>query len=117
MRILIADDHAGSAQMVANFLRRQGHEVFTTGTAAAALDYCGTHMIDLLISDVGLPDVDGWELLRRVRMRCPAKAIALSVFARAVEAERSLSSGFDAHLAKPFDFPTLTATLDRVLNN
>jgi two-component system CheB/CheR fusion protein len=105
-----------SVHTVATFLRGEGHEVVITGTAAAALEYCNAHMIDLLISDVELPDVSGWELLRRVRNTCPAKAIALSAYARAIEAERSLSSGFDAHLAKPFDFPILVATLDRVLS-
>ena len=67
----------------------------------------------LLISDIGLPDFDGWELLARLRAHCAVPAIALTAFNSDEDRERSRAAGFDAHLPKPVDFKTLTAVVAR----
>jgi CheY-like chemotaxis protein len=97
--------------MLALVLRGSGHDVLAVGTAGEALRACGEGSFDLLISDIGLPDFDGWELLARLRNRCAIPAIALTAFGSHEDRERSRAAGFDAHLPKPVDFKTLTAVV------
>jgi CheY-like chemotaxis protein len=114
MRILIVEDHADSADVLSAVLRRGGHEVRIAPNGAAALAACGGEPFDLLISDIGLPDVDGWELLRRVRERCDLPAIALTANGLPEDVERSRAAGFAEHLSKPVDFAKLMATVARL---
>jgi CheY-like chemotaxis protein len=111
MRILLVEDHQDSANMLALILRGDGHDVLAVGTAGEALRACGEASFDLLISDIGLPDFDGWELLVRLRENCDIPAIALTAFGRHEDRERSRAAGFDAHLPKPVDFKSLTAAV------
>ena len=111
MRILLVEDHRDSANMLALVLRGAGHDVLAVGTAGEALRACGEASFDLLISDIGLPDFDGWELLARLRAHCAIPAIALTAFNSHEDRERSRAAGFDAHLPKPVDFKTLTAVV------
>ena len=108
MRILVVEDHGDSADLLARVLRGAGHEVLTAATAAEALAACATRVYDLLISDIGLPDCDGWELLRRVRERHVLRAIAVSAFGAPADLERSRRAGFEIHLVKPISFERLT---------
>jgi CheY-like chemotaxis protein len=112
MRILIVEDHPDSADMLARILRGRGHHVESVGTAAEALHRCVDHTFDLLVADLGLPDFDGWELLRRLREKCAIRGVALSAYARTTDIDKSLATGFDAHLTKPVDFATLVATVE-----
>jgi len=98
---------------VALLLRGNGHDVLAVGTAGEAFRACGEAAFDLLISDIGLPDFDGWELLARLRAHCAVPAIALTAFNSHEDRERSRAAGFDAHLPKPVDFKTLTAVVAR----
>ena len=98
MRILLVEDHEDTAAMMALVLRGDGHDVLDVGTAADALRACGEGCFDLIISDIGLPDLDGWELLARVRARCAVPAIALTAFGQPADVARSRAAGFDAHL-------------------
>jgi DNA-binding response OmpR family regulator len=113
MRILLVEDHQDSADMLALVLRGNGHDVLAVGTAGDALRACGEASFDLLISDIGLPDFDGWDLLARVRENCGIPAIALTALGSNADRERSRAAGFDAHLAKPVEFKTLTAVVAR----
>jgi CheY-like chemotaxis protein len=113
MRILYVEDHPDTARMTALLLRRRGHDVRAVGTAAEALGACAASAFELLISDIGLPDLDGWELLARVRQRWAVPAIALTAFAQPADVARSRAAGFDAHLTKPVDFPVLVAAVAR----
>ena len=76
MRILLVEDHRDSADMLALVLRGNEHDVLAVGTAAEALRACGEGAFDLIVSDIGLPDFNGWELLGRVRENCATPAIA-----------------------------------------
>jgi DNA-binding response OmpR family regulator len=114
MRILIVEDHADSAAILAIVLRRAGHDVSVAVTAAGALAACAAESFDLLVSDIGLPDMDGWELLRRLREHCAIPAIALTANGLSEDVERSRAAGYDEHLHKPVDFALLTATVARV---
>ena len=95
MRILLVEDHQDSANMLALVLRGNGHDVLAVGTAGEALQACVEAAFDLLISDIGLPDLNGWELLARLRAHCAVPAIALTAFSSHEDRERSRAAGFD----------------------
>jgi DNA-binding response OmpR family regulator len=114
MRILLVEDHYDSADSLARILRRDGHEVQIAALAQEALRACETSSFDLLISDIGLPDLNGWELLGRIRRHCDIPAIALSAFNASADEMRSRDAGFAAHLAKPINFETLKSTIARL---
>ena len=113
MRTLIVEDHPDCSIALARLLRRMGHEVRAAATAEEALRACGEESFDLLISDIGLPDMTGWALLRRVRERCAVPAIALTAYGSPADEERSRAAGFQVHLSKPVDIAALKAAVSR----
>jgi DNA-binding response OmpR family regulator len=107
MHILLVEDHCDTADSLARLLRRDGHAVQIAGLADEALRACASATFDLLISDIGLPDTDGWALLERIRRHCDLPAIALSAFTTDEDEARSRAAGFTAHLHKPLSFGLL----------
>ena len=106
LHVLVAEDDADSAAAVTAILRLHGCETQTAATAAECLRITGEWPTDVLICDVGLPDDDGYGLLRRLRTlpegeRIPA--IALTAYARPEDRAKALAAGFRAHLSKPLD--------------
>jgi PAS domain S-box-containing protein len=102
LSVLVVDDEADARELLRRLLAEQGCEVATAGSAEEALTILGGQRCDVLLSDIGMPGTDGYELLRRVRARDAAqKAIAVTAFARPQDRERALAAGFDGHLAKP----------------
>lgn len=106
LHVLVAEDDVDSAAAVTAILRLHGCETQTAGTAAECLRITGEWPTDVLVCDIGLPDDDGYGLLRRLRNlpegeRIPA--IALTAYARPEDRARALAAGFRAHLAKPLD--------------
>ena len=96
-------------------LEECGAEVTTAESAAQALERIGECEPNLLISDIGMPDVDGYEFLRRLRRtRTPwanVPAIALTAFARSEDRTRALRAGYISHVAKPIEPSELLATI------
>ncbi|MBA3506617.1 MAG: response regulator, partial [Betaproteobacteria bacterium] len=116
-RILVADDNMDLATMVAQLLELSGHEVCVAHTGAAALDAAGVFNPDVALIDIGLPDMDGYEVATRLRNEqsdCTATLIAVTGFGRDVDRQRSKSAGFAHHLVKPIDFDQLSSLLTRV---
>jgi PAS domain S-box-containing protein len=108
MRVLAVDDDADTLEMLTLFLRRAGAEVASAASAAAALETLESFRPDVLVADIGMPEVDGYELLRRVRALLPDRggltpAIALTAYAGEPDRVRALRSGFQAHLPKPVE--------------
>lgn len=106
LHVLVAEDDVDSAAAVTAILRLHGCETQTAGTAAECLRITGEWPTDVLVCDIGLPDDDGYGLLRRLRNlpdggRIPA--IALTAYARPEDRARALAAGFRAHLSKPLD--------------
>jgi PAS domain S-box-containing protein len=106
LRVLVAEDDVDSAAAVTAILKLHGCETKTAPTAAECLRITGEWPADVLICDVGLPDDDGYGLLRRLRAlpegeRMPA--IALTAYARPEDRAKALAAGFRAHLSKPLD--------------
>jgi PAS domain S-box-containing protein len=102
LRILLVEDHGATARMIRTILTLEGHTVETAGDVATALEVAGQHDFDLLLSDLGLPDGSGHDLLCRLRERgYRFPGIALSGYGREDDVRRSYEAGFAAHLTKP----------------
>ncbi len=114
MRILIVDDNADAADMMADILRSMGHETAVAHDGATGLAQCIAFGPDLAILDLGLPEIDGYALARQIRAEPRFAAmplIALSGYAQREDIERSKAAGFTHHLAKPADWKRLEAIL------
>jgi PAS domain S-box-containing protein len=106
LHVLVAEDDVDSAAAVTAILRLHGCETKTAPTAAECLRITGEWPTDILICDVGLPDDDGYGLLRRLRSLPEGEhipAIALTAYARPEDRAKALAAGFRAHLSKPLD--------------
>jgi signal transduction histidine kinase/DNA-binding response OmpR family regulator len=120
LRILIVDDEADTRDLVQEVLARQGAEVRVSGSAAEALRTLAAWNPDLLISDVGMPVEDGYELIKQVR-RFDAEhhghipAVALTAYVGAEDHRRALAAGFQTHLAKPIVPKALIDTVARIV--
>jgi signal transduction histidine kinase/ActR/RegA family two-component response regulator len=105
-RILVVDDEADSAELLAFVLEERGAVVKTARGAREALDVANTFAPQVLVTDIAMPDEDGFALLRALRAR-PAfasiPAVALTAFARADDVEATRASGFEWHVSKPVD--------------
>jgi PAS domain S-box-containing protein len=104
-RVLVVEDNDDAREMLAALLRLLGHEVFEAGTGAAALDLARDHPPAVVIMDIGLPDLDGYEVARRLRQRLGAdvRLVALSGYGQPQDRARASGAGFDEHLVKPVD--------------
>jgi CheY-like chemotaxis protein len=114
LRLLLVDDHADTRRILSRLLGRCGHEVSTADCGQSALKLMETEPFDALISDIGLPDSSGYELVREAKRRQPVRGIALSGFGMEEDVRRSLEAGFDYHLTKPVEFQELRALLQRI---
>ena len=119
LRLLAVDDDPDVRQVLATLLAEEGARVSTAGSVAEAMERLRFHRYDVVLSDIGMPDSDGYELarlLRGLRERESATLasvplIALTAFSRAEDARRALDSGFDLHIGKPVDIEKLVAAL------
>ena len=113
-RVLAVDDYADALAPFAEVLRLEGAIVDTASGGQEALALLQTQHYDLLVSDLGMPGMDGFELIAEVRRHEPTRelrAIAMSGFGRRVDARRALEAGFDAHVPKPASIDELKAAI------
>jgi signal transduction histidine kinase/ActR/RegA family two-component response regulator len=111
LQIVVVDDEPDSRDMICRILVEQGAHVVVTASAEEAMKALDRAHVDLLISDIGMPQVDGYELLRRLRATGhQIPALALTAFAREDDRSKALAAGFGAHLAKPFDATALVSS-------
>jgi CheY-like chemotaxis protein len=119
VKVLVVDDEVDARDLIRRVLGDCDAEVLTAGSAAEALAIVERERPHVLVSDIGMPHVDGFELLRRVRALGEARggkipAIALTAFARSEDRTRALRSGFLVHVAKPVEPSELVATVASV---
>lgn len=114
LRVLVVDDEADHRELVACALTHAGASIVCAESAEAALTALSDAPVDVLLSDLAMPDEDGWSLIARIRAGSAAPdlpAIALSAHATDPECERALAAGFDRHLTKPADLAMLKRTI------
>jgi signal transduction histidine kinase/ActR/RegA family two-component response regulator len=115
--VLLVDDDPDTLEFLARILRERGAAVITASSGVEALELLEVDRPRLLISDIGMPNMDGFELLRRVRSVYQASelpAIAITAFARSEDRDRALDAGFQVHLAKPVNLAALLAAIERL---
>lgn len=111
-RVLIVDDNEDAADSLAIVLRFEGHDASVTYSAQGALDAGGSAEPEFVLLDIGLPDMDGYEVSRRMRAAgIEARIVALTGYGQLEDRQRSADAGFDAHLVKPVDMAKLRALL------
>lgn len=115
MAILLVEDHDATRHTLAVLLERRGHHVTQAESVSAGYDHAMAGEFDLLMSDIGLPDGRGDELLVRIRETHPALfGIALSGYGMEADIQRSRKAGFALHLTKPVSLQELERALRRV---
>jgi signal transduction histidine kinase/CheY-like chemotaxis protein len=115
LKILLVEDDGPTLKVMTRLLGKPPYQVRTANTFAAALEAASAEDFDLIISDIGLPDGSGLELMRQIRDRYAARGIALSGYGMEEDIRRSREAGFLAHLTKPVDFQKLQGAIAQVL--
>jgi CheY-like chemotaxis protein len=116
-RILLVEDHVDTARALSRLLERDGHGMTTAHSMTGALEALKKGGFDLMLSDIGLPDGTGLELIREVRTISSLPAVALSGFGMEEDVITCLEAGFDEHLTKPINFQKLEFIIQRLMRN
>ena len=114
LRLLIVEDHADTARVLSMLLKAAGHSVQTAGTAALALKLASQHPFDIVVSDVGLPDMTGYDLMHQIKQRYGLNGICMSGYGMEEDRQKSADAGFAEHLVKPVSFSLLEQSIRRV---
>ena len=114
-KVLLVEDHEDTAQVLCRVLERAGHDVELARTVKAAEEIAPTHAFDLVISDVGLPDGSGLDLMRWLRNRYGLTGIALSGYGMDQDRNASFDAGFAEHFTKPVDAERLRNAIERLV--
>jgi PAS domain S-box-containing protein len=116
LRLLLVEDHLPSLQVLANLLIRDGHHVVAVGTITEAMAAAKAQTFNLVISDLGLPDGTGNQLMEKLRLDHGLKGIALSGYGMDEDITRSRDAGFVTHLVKPVHMAELQRALGQLFN-
>jgi len=117
-KILYIEDTENNRILVERKLRRSGHTVLCAAEADAGLAVAAREQPDLILMDMGMPGVDGWEATRRLKADAALRhipVIALTAHAMAGDRERALEAGCDEYDTKPFDFERLLENINHLL--
>jgi len=116
--VLVVDDVPDVTEMIGLFLKHAGYEVATADSAPAALRLANERAFDVIISDIGMPEMNGYELAESLRRRAEYQGIpiiAVTGYSEYDDRGRALRSGFNAHLTKPIDPSELLQLLNKLL--
>lgn len=116
LKVLVVDDELDAQELVAAALRGAGAEVKTAGGSLEALTAVGTFRPDVIVSDIGMPDISGYTFIERLRQLsenegASTPAIALTAYTRVQDRQRALAAGFDDHVGKPIEANRLIAVV------
>ncbi|HEY9431307.1 MAG TPA: ATP-binding protein, partial [Blastocatellia bacterium] len=120
VRVLVVDDEHDTREILSVMLTRYGAEIRTAGSAAEAMNVFGQWLPDVLVSDIGMPEEDGYALIKKIRALPPENgadvpAIALTAFASAQDKKIALAAGFQRHIAKPVEPVALAKNVALIL--
>ncbi len=116
LRVLVVEDHEDTATSTALVLRLYGHDVQVASDGQMALQLMDAHAPDVVLLDLGLPKMDGWEVAKQIRSQATYKRpllVAVSGYGREADRLRSAEAGIDLHLVKPIDPDQLKNLLER----
>lgn len=117
-RVLVVDDNADSADSIAAILETSGHEVEVAYSAQKALEMAVAHQPDIVLLDIGLPDMDGYEVAKHLRQTPELKEmrlIAVTGYGQLSDRQRSQEAGFDEHVVKPVEWRKLEELLTSLM--
>jgi CheY-like chemotaxis protein len=116
-RVLLVDDHIDTCTGMKMMLERRGYDTSVAHSADQALEKARQENFDLLISDIGLPDRTGYELMSELRQSKGLPGIALSGFGMEADVTKARDAGFSEHLTKPISFDRLEEAIRRLLES
>ena len=118
-RVLVVDDVTDVTEMIALFLKHAGYEVTTANSAGNALELAGDRCFDLIISDIGMPEMNGYQLAESLRALTDYQTtplIAVTGYTEYDDRGRSLDAGFNAHLTKPINPSQLLELVGKLIS-
>ena len=116
--ILVVEDTPANLALATKLLRAAGHEVLSTATGATGVALARDRLPDLVLMDLGLPDIDGWQAIREIRADRRAgslRVVAFTADAMVGDRERALAEGFDGYMSKPIDYATFAESVEGYL--
>ncbi|CAN5158997.1 response regulator [soil metagenome] len=116
--ILIVEDTPANLALASKLLNAAGHEVLTSETAAGGIALAAERLPDVVLMDLGLPDLDGWQALEAIRAdarTASLRVIAFTAHSMLGDRERALAAGFDGYMSKPIEFATFAASVGEYL--
>jgi len=116
VKVLVVDDDKDSREFLVALFDQHGADVRQCGSAASTLDLLASTAVDLIVADLGMPHVDGYQLIQQVRqMGCRTPAIAVSAYTRPEDRARALAAGYNGYAPKPLETTVLLLAVDGVL--
>jgi CheY-like chemotaxis protein len=108
IKVLVVEDTTDMREYITFVLEQEGAKVVAVASAAEALTALAQFRPEVLVSDIGMPEVDGYMLMRQVRMRSPEQggqtpAVALTAYVGEINQQQAIAAGFQRHLAKPVE--------------
>ena len=114
LRILLVEDHGDTRHTLSRLLTHFGHQISVAENTQTALEMVQSEKFDVVLSDIGLPDGSGYEVISQAKRKRPVKGVAITGFGTDEDVRRGKEAGFDFHLVKPIDFHELRSVLDQV---
>ncbi|MBV8208305.1 MAG: response regulator [Acidobacteria bacterium] len=118
--ILVADDNEANRELVTIILEREGYRVIGAANGREALDLFQQQKPDLVLLDIHMPEMNGYDAVRAMRAQSPVRVlpmVALTASAMPGDSDEAMSHGFDAYLAKPYEISTVIALVKQMLND
>lgn len=105
--ILVVDDNADTKRVIAKLIRARGFAVATAGSVQEALEQAAEHRIGFVVSDIGLPDGTGYELMAELRDRYGLRGVAITGYGMEADVATAIGAGFELHFTKPIHIDAL----------
>ena len=117
LRVLLVEDHHETAVILARLLQQYGHQVTTADTVSAALHLASVSSFDIVLSDIGLPDGTGYDLMKQIKATSGIPGVALTGYGTEDDVRRSNDTGFAEHVVKPVNVAHLQSIMSRVMRS
>src|SRR3984893_12037742 len=114
LRILLVEDHGDTLRTLSRLLSYFGHKISVADSTRSALSFVDSKEFDVVLSDIGLPDGSGYDVIAEAKRKQPVKGVALTAFGTDDDIRRGKEAGFDFHLTKPVDFHELRTVLGQI---